>query len=55
MESTEKEEFSMQPKQNKIRHSEYNKKSSPERIAFIKEKYRNGVPKDEVENWINGL
>lgn len=55
MENIEKEEFQMQPKQNKIRHSEHNKKSSQERIAFIKEKYRNGVPKDEVENWINGL
>lgn len=55
MESTEKEELFMQMEQNKIRHREHNKKSSPERIAFIKEKYRNGVPNDEVENWINGL
>lgn len=55
MENTEKKQDSKQLEKDKNRHSSYNKKCSPERIRFIKEKYRNGIPKGEIERWINGL
>ena len=55
MENTEKKQDFKQLEKDKNRHSSYNKKSSPERIRFIKAKYRNGIPKGEIERWINGL
>lgn len=36
----------------------YSKKREPntaERLAFIMEKYKDGVPDGEVEKWINSL
>lgn len=30
-------------------------RNSPEKLQAIKEKYRNGVSKTQIENWINSL
>lgn len=30
-------------------------RNSPEKLQAIKEKYKDGVPAREVENWINSL
>lgn len=37
------------------RHSKKREPNTPERLAFIREKYKNGVPAGEVESWINSL
>lgn len=37
------------------RHSMKREPNTPERLAFIMEKYKDGVPDGEVEKWINGL
>lgn len=37
------------------RHSKKREPNTPERLAFIMEKYKDGVPDGEVEKWINSL
>lgn len=37
------------------RHSMKREPNTPERLAFIREKYKDGVPEKEVEEWINTL
>lgn len=37
------------------RHSKKREPNTPERLAFISEKYKDGVPDGEVEKWINSL
>lgn len=40
---------------NEVRASGKTYENSPEKISFLKEKYKNGVPKGEIEKWIGGL
>lgn len=40
---------------NEVRASGKTYENSPEKILLLKEKYKNGVPKDEIEKWIGGL
>lgn len=37
------------------RYSMKREPNTAERLAFIREKYKDGVPAGEVENWINSL
>lgn len=37
------------------RHSKKREPDTAERLAFIMEKYKDGVPDGEVEKWINTL
>lgn len=37
------------------RHSKKREPNTPERLAFIREKYKDGVPAVEVGEWINSL
>lgn len=37
------------------RYSMKREPNTPERLAFIREKYKDGVPEKEVEEWINSL
>jgi hypothetical protein len=37
------------------RHSKKREPNTPERLVFISEKYKDGVPDGEVEKWINSL
>lgn len=37
------------------RHSKKREPNTPERLAFIRKKYKDGVPDGEVEKWINSL